>query len=142
MEEKFELNAEGVSGLSRRGFVWLGGAAVAASGLVRPGLLEALAAEAAPRGTYMNPVIRGDRPDAGALRVGDDYYLTHTTDRHTPGLLLWHSRDLVHWKAVGAALDRIYMVRYGLRICASTRGSFYIYFPCDGKIDGGPCGAS
>ncbi|HEV2646744.1 MAG TPA: family 43 glycosylhydrolase [Acidobacteriaceae bacterium] len=133
MEEKFELNAEGVSGLSRRGFVWLGGAAVAASGLVRPGLLEALAAEAAPRGTYVNPVIRGDRPDAGALRVGDDYYLTHTTDRHTPGLLLWHSRDLVHWKAVGAAVDEYIGAIWAPYLCEHT-GTFYIYFPCDGKL--------
>ncbi|HEV2619743.1 MAG TPA: family 43 glycosylhydrolase, partial [Acidobacteriaceae bacterium] len=138
MAEKFELNADLVSRLSRRNFVRLGGAAAAATGLARPGLLDALASATEPhgatepRGTYVNPVIRGDHPDAGALRVGDDYYLTHTTDRHTPGLLLWHSRDLVHWTAVGAAVDAYIGAIWAPYLC-EHKGHFYIYFPCDGK---------
>lgn len=54
----------------------------------------------------MNPVIAGDHPDAGAIRVGKDYYLTHTPDNYTPGLLIWHLLDLVHWTIVAAALNK------------------------------------
>ena len=119
--------------LSRRNFVRLGGAAATGMALpARPSLLDALT-PVEPRGSYLNPVIRGDHPDAGALRVGDDYYLTHTTDFRTPGLLLWHSRDLVHWKAVGAALDHYYGVIWAPYLC-EHKGHFYIYFPCDGKL--------
>ena len=120
--------------LSRRNFVRLGGAA--ATGLALAGAAfsaQRIDASAEPRGSYLNPVIRGDHPDAGALRVGDDYYLTHTTDRHTPGLLLWHSRDLVHWKAVGAALDQYYGTIWAPYLC-EYKGHFYIYFPCDGRL--------
>jgi xylan 1,4-beta-xylosidase len=135
--EKFELSADAVSRISRRNFVRLSSAAAAASGLALPAgpaLLDAFAEEIAPRGTYVNPVIRGDHPDAGALRVGDDYYLTHTTDRRTPGLLLWHSRDLVHWKAVGAAVDQYIGAIWAPYLC-EYKGHFYIYFPCDGKLN-------
>ena len=81
----------------------------------------------------MNPVIPGDYPDAGAIRVGEDYYLTHTTDNYTPGLLIWHSRDLVHWKVAGAALDRYYGAVWAPFLC-ECHGLFYIYYPCDGRI--------
>lgn len=127
------MNTDLVPFLSRRSFVRLGGAAATGLALpARPALLDAWT-PAASRGSYVNPVIRGDHPDAGALRVGDDYYLTHTTDRHTPGLLLWHSRDLVHWKAVGAALDQYYGAIWAPYLC-EYKGHFYIYFPCDGRL--------
>jgi len=127
------LDADVVSLLSRRKFARLSGAAVTGLALpARPILLDTLK-PVEPRGSYVNPVIRGDHPDAGALRVGDDYYLTHTTDRHTPGLLLWHSRDLVHWKAVGAALDEYYGAIWAPYLC-EYKGHFYIYFPCDGRL--------
>ncbi len=84
-------------------------------------------------GTYVNPVIPGDHPDAGAIRVGNDYYLTHTTDHYTPGLLIWHSRDLVHWTPVGAALDQYYGAVWAPFLC-EYQAVFYIYYPCDGRI--------
>ena len=92
---------------SRRKFVQLGGS-LAASRLITPwSSLSAASSPSLKSGTYLNPVIAGDHPDAGAIRVGNDYYLTHTTDHYTPGLLIWHSTDLVHWKVAGAALDQI-----------------------------------
>jgi beta-xylosidase len=44
-------------------------------------------------GTYLNPVLAGDRPDPSVLRVGADYYMTHSSFFSYPGLLIWHSRD-------------------------------------------------
>ena len=118
---------------SRRQFVQLGGS-VAATGLVTswPGL--SLAMPPLPkRGTYLNPVIAGDHPDAGAIRVGKDYYLVHTTDHYTPGLLIWHSTDLVHWQVAGAALDQYYGAVWAPFLC-EYKGLFYIYYPCNGDI--------
>ena len=68
-------------------------------------------------GAYLNPVIAGDHPDAGAIRVGRDYYLVHTTDHYTPGLLIWHSTDLVHWEVAGAALDQYYGAVWAPFLC-------------------------
>ena len=119
---------------SRRQFVRLGGS-VAATGMVSSWPVTCLAApplSAVPR-TYVNPVIAGDHPDAGAIRVGEDYYLVHTTDHYSPGLLLWHSRDLVHWKVAGAALDQYYGAVWAPFLC-EYKGHFYIYYPCNGEI--------
>ena len=115
---------------SRRGFVQLGGAA-AVSGVFA--CWPALSFASSGSGTYLNPVIPGDHPDAGALRVGDDYYLTHTTDNYTPGLLIWHSRDLVHWTVTAAALDAFYGAVWAPFLC-EYKGLFYIYYPCNGQI--------
>lgn len=51
-----------------------------------------------------NPVLPGFHPDPSILRVGDDYYLATSTFEWYPGVRLHHSRDLVHWRALGGAL--------------------------------------
>jgi xylan 1,4-beta-xylosidase len=118
---------------SRREFVGLGGSA-AAAGIIAswPGLSFASSLPSVS-GTFLNPVIAGDHPDAGAIRVDEDYYLVHTTDHYTPGLLIWHSRDLVHWRAAGAALDQYYGAVWAPFLCEHL-GMFYIYYPCNGEI--------
>src|SRR6266700_7627236 len=40
--------------------------------------------------TYLNPVLAGDHPDAGAIRVGEDFFLTHSSFDYAPGLYIWH----------------------------------------------------
>ena len=55
-------------------------------------------------GTYLNPVFAGDHPDPSVLRVGEDYYVTFSSFDAYPGLVIWHSRDLVNWRPVTAAL--------------------------------------
>jgi xylan 1,4-beta-xylosidase len=55
-------------------------------------------------GTYRNPILGGDHPDASPIRMGDDFYLTHSSFDYAPGLLIWHSRDLINWRTVAAAL--------------------------------------
>src|SRR6478672_3752549 len=55
-------------------------------------------------GTYRNPIIAGDHPDPTILKDGDDYYMTFSSFLSYPGLVLWHSTDLVNWAPIGPAL--------------------------------------
>ncbi len=79
-------------------------------------------------GTFLNPILAGDHPDPTILKDGDDYYLTCSSFEAYPGLLLWHSRDLVNWRPLGPALRRNIgsvwapeLVKHG--------GWFYLYIP-------------
>ncbi len=56
--------------------------------------------------TFKNPILTGFHPDPSICRVGNDFYLTNSTFEFFPGLPIYHSRDLVHWKQIGNALDR------------------------------------
>lgn len=56
--------------------------------------------------TYDNPVIGGFHPDPSVCRVGEDYYLACSSFEYFPGVPLFHSRDLVHWRQIGNVLDR------------------------------------
>lgn len=53
-----------------------------------------------------NPIIPGFHPDPSIWRVGEDYWLATSSFEWFPGVPLYHSRDLVHWRQVGHALDR------------------------------------
>lgn len=55
---------------------------------------------------YENPIIPGFNPDPSICRVGEDYYLVTSTFEYFPGVPVYHSRDLVHWKMVGHVLQR------------------------------------
>lgn len=55
---------------------------------------------------YQNPIIPGFYPDPTICRVGEDYYLATSSFELFPALPVFHSRDLVHWKQLGYALDR------------------------------------
>ena len=59
----------------------------------------------APR-TAVNPVLPGCHPDPSTCRVRDDYYLVTSTFEYFPGLPIFHSRDLIHWRQLGHAIDR------------------------------------
>jgi len=52
-----------------------------------------------------NPILRGFNPDPSILRVGDDYYIAVSTFEWFPGVLVHHSRDLVHWRLAARPLD-------------------------------------
>jgi beta-xylosidase len=77
---------------------------------------------------YTNPILAGDYPDPSILRVGNVYYMTHSSFTYTPGLLIWRSQDLVNWIPVTHALKKyvgnVYAPDF---IC--HQGRFYIYFP-------------
>lgn len=61
---------------------------------------------AAPRGRYLNPVIAGSHADPSIVRVGRDYYLASSSLTFWPGIPIFHSRDLVHWTRIAAAVSR------------------------------------
>lgn len=63
-------------------------------------------------GTYRNPVLHADYSDPDAIRVGEDYYLVASSFNCTPGLPILHSRDLVNWRLVNHALQRLPDPRY------------------------------
>lgn len=96
-------------------------------------LARAGAIAASPEDSYRNPILGGDHPDAGAIRVGSDFYLTHSSFDSAPGLPIFHSRDLVHWRLGGYALARYYGNVWAPYLC-EHQGTFYIYFPCDGGL--------
>lgn len=55
---------------------------------------------------YFNPVIAGYYPDPSFCRVGDTYYLVNSSFAFFPGVPLFTSKDLVHWRQLGHVLDR------------------------------------
>jgi beta-xylosidase len=81
----------------------------------------------------MNPVLGGDHPDAGAIRVGNDFFLTHSSFDYAPGLPIWHSKDLVNWTLGAAALKKYYGAVWAPYLC-EHEGHFYIYFPCNNQL--------
>jgi xylan 1,4-beta-xylosidase len=79
-------------------------------------------------GTYLNPVLSGDRPDPGVFKDGDDYYAVFTSFRYYPGAVIWRSRDLVNWTPVGPALDKPLGSVWAMDI-AKHDGRYFIYIP-------------
>ncbi|UGQ47588.1 glycoside hydrolase family 43 protein [Massilia endophytica] len=73
--------------------------------LIALGMAAALAAAASPV-SYRNPVVSGFNPDPSICRVGKDYYLATSSFEYFPGVPIYHSRDLVHWRQIGHALTR------------------------------------
>lgn len=53
-----------------------------------------------------NPILPGFHPDPSIVRVERDYYIATSTFEWFPGVALYHSRDLVHWRGIGHALTR------------------------------------
>lgn len=64
-----------------------------------------MAEEPAPT-EFQNPVLAGFYPDPSICRAGDDYYLVHSTFEYFPGVPIFTSRDLVHWRQIGHVLTR------------------------------------
>jgi xylan 1,4-beta-xylosidase len=55
---------------------------------------------------FSNPILPGSHPDPSVCRAGPDHYLVTSTFEYFPGLPVFHSRDLVHWRQIGHVLDR------------------------------------
>ena len=55
-------------------------------------------------GKYKNPILYADYSDPDACRVGDDFYMTSSSFNCLPGLQILHSKDLVNWSIIGAAI--------------------------------------
>jgi len=61
---------------------------------------------ALPPGGYRNPVLAGWHPDPAITRAGDKFYLVVSTFTFFPGIPVFESADLVHWKQVGNVIER------------------------------------
>jgi xylan 1,4-beta-xylosidase len=79
-------------------------------------------------GFFTNPVFAGDYPDPSILRDGDDYYIVHSSFEYYPGLLIWHSKDLINWEPLTNALHT-YLGSVWAPDLVKHGGKYYIYFP-------------
>jgi beta-xylosidase len=79
-------------------------------------------------GTYLNPILAGDHPDPSILKDGDDYYMTFSSFDAYPGLVIWHSKDLVNWQPLGPALFKNVGSVWAPDL-VKHQGRYYIYFP-------------
>jgi xylan 1,4-beta-xylosidase len=70
----------------------------------------------------------GDHPDPSILKDGKDYYMTFSTFDSYPGLIVWHSRDLVSWQPIGPVLTRNVGSVWAPELC-KHKGRFYLYIP-------------
>jgi alpha-N-arabinofuranosidase len=61
---------------------------------------------------YINPILSGFYPDPSICRVENDFYLVNSTFAYFPGIPVFHSVDLFHWKQIGNAIDRPGQIRY------------------------------
>ena len=84
------------------------------------------------QGTYTNPILGGDFPDPTILRDGKDYYLTNSAFDYVPGLVVYHSRDLVNWEPVSYAL-KTYLGSIWAPDIKKHKGRYYIYFTVHGE---------
>lgn len=90
-------------------------------------------------GTYQNPILYADYSDPDACRVGDDFYMTSSSFNCLPGLQILHSKDLVNWTIIGAAIPNTLQPaetperpEHGNRVWAPSirhhNGEFYIFW--------------
>lgn len=68
-------------------------------------------------GTFRNPIIGGDHPDPTILKDGENYYMTFSSFNSYPGIVIWHSTDLVNWAPLGAALQKNIGTVWALDLC-------------------------
>ena len=82
-------------------------------------------------GRFLNPLMAGDHPDPTILKDGKDYYMTFSTFDSYPGLVIWHSRDLINWQPVGAALTKNIGSVWAPELCKHN-GRYFLYIPTKG----------
>jgi xylan 1,4-beta-xylosidase len=87
-------------------------------------------------GLFLNPIMAGDHPDPSILRDGDDYYMTFSSFDAYPGLVIWHSRDLVNWEPTGPTLFKNVGSIWAPDL-VKHKGRYYIYFPGQNRTAGG-----
>ena len=79
-------------------------------------------------GTFLNPILSGDHPDPTILKDGEDYYMTFSSFNSYPGIVIWHSKDLVNWEPVGPALFKNIGTVWALDLC-KVGDRYYVYIP-------------
>ncbi len=88
-------------------------------------------------GNFKNPILFADYSDPDVIRVGDTFYMTASSFNYIPGLPILTSKDLVNWKLVNYALQKIDYDKYDVPqhskgVWAPAiryhEGRFYIYY--------------
>ncbi|UTF60632.1 family 43 glycosylhydrolase [Gilvimarinus sp. DA14] len=79
-------------------------------------------------GMFLNPIVSGDHPDPTILKDGDDYYMTFSSFNAYPGIVIWHSKDLLNWTPVTAALTQNIGTVWALDLCKHG-DRYYVYIP-------------
>lgn len=86
---------------------------------------------------YTNPLYFADYSDPDVIRVGSDFYMVTSSFTYSPGLPVYHSRDLVHWQQIGNIVERhkedFYNIpRHGMGIWAPSiryhNEYFWVYY--------------
>lgn len=80
---------------------------------------------------YPKAILRGDYPDPTILRDGRDYYMTHSPFYYSPGFLIWHSQDFLHWTPVCRALTQWTGSAMAPDL-VKHNGRYFIYYPASG----------
>ncbi len=92
---------------------------------------------------YINPVIFSDCPDPDVIRVGDDFYMVSSSFNATPGIPVYHSKNLVEWELINHVISGLPFEKYN-EVCTGCgaaapsirfhNGIFYclISFPDEG----------
>jgi xylan 1,4-beta-xylosidase len=73
----------------------------------------------------INPVLPGFHADPSIVRAGSDFYIATSTFEWFPGVLIYHSRDLVNWRLAARPLDRPELVDM-----RGEEGSCGVWAPC------------
>ena len=81
--------------------------------------------------TFPRLLLSGDYPDPSIIREGKDFYMTNSSFNYAPGLLIWHSTDLVNWTPIARALHALDGSVYAPDL-VKYKGRYYIYYPAAG----------
>src|SRR6185369_10465842 len=76
--------------------------------------------------------LTGFHADPSVRRAGEDYYLVTSSFEYFPGVPVYHSRDLVHWRQVGHALTR--ESQLPLKGQKASKGIFAPTIRCEGGV--------
>ena len=60
-----------------------------------------------PAGHYRNPILAGFHADPSIVAANGRFYLVNSSFTYFPGIPVFESTDLVHWKQIGNVIDRV-----------------------------------
>ena len=63
-------------------------------------------------GNYKNPILFADYSDPDIIRVDDDFFMVSSSFTYFPGMPVLHSKDLVNWKVISHAVEKMPFERY------------------------------
>ncbi len=96
----------------------------------------AVALSAAAQDGWPKVIFPGEYPDPSIIRDGGDFYMTCSGLYSRPGLVIWHSRDLIHWKSASSAANTMAGAIWAPEI-AKIGGRYSIYYPQNDDIRNG-----